>query len=656
MALSDFDLYLFGAGTHRRTYDQLGAHPGERNGAGGTTFAVWAPNAAAVSVIGDWNQWSPLENPLQPLGQSGVWHGFIPGVDAGSTYKYAILPPGHGPWMEKADPYAFAAEYRPQTASIVADLAGYEWNDSRWIEQRAATDWMAAPISAYELHLASWRRDPDDPDRFLSFRELADQLPEYVAGLGFTHIELLPVVEHPLDMSWGYQVTGYFAPSARFGSPADFMYFVDRCHQAGLGVLLDWVPAHFPKDAHGLARFDGTHLYEHADPRRGEQPDWGTLVFNYGRHEVRSFLTSNALFWVDRYHIDGLRVDAVASMLYLDYSREHGQWEPNRYGGRENLEAIDFLRHVNAVIHEEFPGVLTIAEESTAWPRVTGPVEDGALGFDLKWNMGWMHDTLDYFALDPIYRCDHQNDLTFSMMYAFSEHFMLPLSHDEVVHLKRSLLDKIPGDLWRKFANLRALYGYMWAHPGKKLLFMGGEFGQRREWNYAQSLDWHLLDMSGEAGDRHRGLQSFVKALNGMYQERSALHQVEFDWQGFEWVDFTDAKSSVLSFLRRSRDGTDSLLFVFNFTPVVREGYRIGLPQTGTYREVFNSDAETYGGSGVTNDDALSAEEVPWHGQPFSAGLRLPPLAMLALERAEPVEDPAKTISPPPASNDTMVP
>ncbi len=656
MALSDFDLYLFGTGTHRRAYDHLGAHPGEQNGARGTTFTAWAPNATAVSVIGDWNGWSQLENPLQSLGESGVWHGFVPGIDAGSTYKYAILPRGHGPWMEKADPYAFAAEYRPQTASIVADLDGYEWNDSRWVKRRASTDWMAAPISVYELHLASWRRDPDDPDRFLSFRELADQLPEYVVGLGFTHIELLPVVEHPLDMSWGYQVTGYFAPSARFGSPSDLMYFVDRCHQAGVGVLLDWVPAHFPKDAHGLARFDGTHLYEHANPRRGEQPDWGTLVFNFGRHEVRSFLTSNALFWVDRYHIDGLRVDAVASMLYLDYSREHGQWEPNRYGGRENLEAIDFLRHVNAVIHEEFPGVLTIAEESTTWPRVTGPVEEGALGFDLKWNMGWMHDTLDYFALDPIYRRDHQNDLTFSMTYAFSEHFMLPLSHDEVVHLKRSLLDKMPGDLWQKFANLRAMYGYMWAHPGKKLLFMGGEFGQWHEWNYAQSLDWHLLDLEGEAGDKHRALQSFVGALNSMYQERPALHEVEFDWQGFEWVDFTDAENSVLSFLRRSRDGTDSLLFVFNFTPVAREGYRIGLPQPGTYREVFNSDTETYGGSGVTNDATLQAEEVPWHGQPFSAGLRLPPLAMLALEREEPTEDPAKTISPPPAPKDTIVP
>jgi len=656
MALSDFDLYLFGTGTHRRAYDHLGAHPGEQDGARGTTFAVWAPNAAAVSVIGDWNQWSPLGNPLRSLGESGVWHGFVPGIQAGSTYKYAVLPRGHGPWAEKADPYAFAAEYRPQTASIVADLDGYEWNDSRWIEQRASTDWMAAPISVYELHLASWRRDPDDPDRFLSFGELAGQLPEYVARLGFTHVELLPVVEHPLDMSWGYQVTGYYAPSARFGSPTDFMYFVDRCHQAGLGVLLDWVPAHFPKDVHGLARFDGTHLYEHADPRRGEQPDWGTLVFNFGRHEVRSFLTSNALFWVDRYHIDGLRVDAVASMLYLDYSREHGQWEPNRYGGRENLEAVDFLCHVNAVIHEEFPGVLTIAEESTAWPRVTGPVEEGALGFDLKWNMGWMHDTLDYFALDPIYRRDHQNDLTFSMMYAFSEHFMLPLSHDEVVHLKRPLLDKMPGDLWQKFANLRALYGYMWAHPGKKLLFMGGEFGQGREWNYAQSLDWHLLDLAGEAGDKHRALQSYVAALNKMYQERPALYEVDFDWQGFEWVDFTDAEGSVLSFLRRSRDGADSLLFVFNFTPVVREGYRVGLPEAGTYREVFNSDGETYGGSGVTNDAALQTKEVSWHGQPFSAGLRLPPLAMLVLERDEPAEDPAKTISPPPAAKARIAP
>jgi len=632
--LTDFDLYLIGQGTHRRAYGKLGAHPGEEAGVGGTRFAVWAPNAADVSVVGDFNGWKPDATPLRRAGESGIWQGFVPGMGHGALYKYAIRPRGGGDWIQKADPYAFAAELRPNTASAVADLTVYSWGDSDWMKERARRDWMAAPIAVYEVHLSSWRRDPEQPDRFLTYREIADQLPQYVADMGYTHVELLPIAEHPLDMSWGYQVTGYYAPTARFGPPDDFMYFVDRCHAAGLGVLVDWVPAHFPRDAYALARFDGTHLYEHADPRQGEHPDWGTLVFNFGRHEVRSFLISNAIFWLDAYHIDGLRVDAVASMLYLDYSRSEGQWVPNRHGGRENLEAIDFLRELNRVVHEECPGALMIAEESTAWPKVTGPIEEGGLGFDLKWNMGWMHDTLDYMALDPIHRRYHHNRLTFSLMYAFSERFLLPLSHDEVVHLKGSLLTKMPGDAWQKFANLRLLYAYMWGHPGKKLLFMGGELAQWGEWNYAQSLDWHLLELP-QVGALHRGAQRLIKELNGLYGSRSCLHEVDFDWQGFEWIDLSDSQNSVISFQRRSRNGEDSMIFVCNFTPVVRQGYRIGLPHPGQYREVLNTDAEEFGGSGVLNQSLIEASDTPWHGQPHSAEITLPPLAAFLLERVE---------------------
>ncbi|HEX8917184.1 MAG TPA: 1,4-alpha-glucan branching protein GlgB, partial [Chloroflexota bacterium] len=615
----------------RQAYKKLGAHPGSDRGTPGTHFAVWAPSADAVSVIGDFNGWRPAATPLYPTGDSGIWQGFVPEVGAGAAYKYAIWPRFGNAWLEKSDPFAQAAELRPHTASIVADLDSYVWNDAFWLQARPAGDWRASPVTIYEVHAGSWRRDPDDPARFLTYRELADQLPAYAADMGFTHIELMPVAEHPLDLSWGYQVTGYFAPSARFGTPSDFMYFVDRCHQVGLGVLIDWVPAHFPKDAHGLARFDGSHLYEHADPRQGEHPDWGTLIFNYGRREVQTFLLSNALFWLDCYHIDGLRVDAVASMLYLDYSREDGQWIPNRYGGRENLEAIDFLRDVNKAVHEEFPGTLTVAEESTAWPRVTGSVEEGGLGFDLKWNMGWMHDTLEYISLDPVHRRYHQGELTFSLMYAFSEHFVLPLSHDEIVHGKRSMLDKMPGDNWQKFANVRLLYTYMYGHPGKKLLFMGSEFAQWNEWKYDQSLDWHLLDLPGADGARHRGVQLLLSDLNHLLRNRPALHEVDSEPWGFQWIDYFDADASVISFLRRDRHGADLVIVVCNFTPVVRSGYRIGLPGPGSFGEILNSDAAKYGGSDVVQRSAIMAEAVPWHGQPYSAEVTLPPLAAFVL-------------------------
>jgi 1,4-alpha-glucan branching enzyme len=632
MQLTDFDLHLFGQGTHQRVYQKLGAHPTCQNGASGVRFSVWAPNARSVSVIGDFNAWQPDASPLEPTGDSGVWTTFVPAAGSGDCYKYSILPAGRGPRIDKADPYAFAAEVRPRTASVVADLDTYEWGDATWLSRRAESTSDSVPISIYEVHLSSWRRDPDNPEPFLSYRELADTLPAYASAMGFTHIELLPVSEHPLDRSWGYQTTGYFAPSARYGTPADFMFLVDQCHQAGLGVLLDWVPAHFPKDAFALARFDGTHLYEHADPRQGEHPDWGTLIFNYGRHEVRSFLVSNAVFWLDRYHIDGLRVDAVASMLYLDYSRQPGQWLPNRFGGRENLEAISLLQQVNTAVHDEFPGALTIAEESTAWPRVTGKVEDGGLGFDLKWNMGWMHDTLQYMRRDPLYRRYHQNEMTFSLMYAFSERFVLPLSHDEVVHLKGSLLQKMPGDVWQKYANLRLLLTYMWGHPGKKLLFMGGEFGQWAEWNFEHSLDWHLLQSPGEEGAHHRGIQDLVRTVNRLYASSPALHELDFDPSGFEWIDFLDSDNSVLAFQRLSADALGRLVFICNFTPAVRQAYRIGLPIHGSFREVLNTDAASFGGSDVLNAGEIKAEAVPWHGQPFSAVLTLPPLAVSVLE------------------------
>jgi 1,4-alpha-glucan branching enzyme len=592
-------------------------------------FAVWAPDAGRASVVGDFNGWNTTSNPLESVRSSGIWQGFVPGVSEGARYKYALQPRGTDAWLEHADPYAAAAQLRPNTASIVADLTQYTWNDAKWIERRAHAS-LDVPVSVYEVHLGSWKHDPATGKEFPTYVDLAHGLSDYVLSMGFTHIELLPVAEHPLDMSWGYQTTGYFAPTARFGAPVEFMYFVDYFHQHGIGVILDWVPAHFPKDAFALARFDGTSLYEHPDPRRGEHPDWGTLIFNYGRPEVRTFLLSNALSWLHRYHVDGLRVDAVASMLYLDYSREDGQWLPNQYGGRENLEAVDLIRSVNTAVHESFPGALMIAEESTAWPKVTGDVSEGGLGFDLKWNMGWMHDTLKYMQLDPIFRRHHQNDLTFSLMYAFSEHFLLPLSHDEVVHGKRSMVDKMPGDEWQKFANLRLLYAYMWGHPGKKLLFMGSEFGQRSEWDYANSLDWGALD--GPNAKFHSGLQTLVRDLNSLYRGRAALYERDFSWEGFEWIDISDADNSVVAFLRRTLDRKGMVIFSLNMTPVVRYGYRMGLPQAGTYRESVSTDAIRYGGSGVENWGEIEAEAVPCHNQPYSAILTLPPLGASILE------------------------
>lgn len=563
---------------------------------------------------------------MQNRGGSGIWEIFIPGLKPGDLYKFEILG-AHGHILLKADPYAFASELRPKTASVIWPLDGYQWHDEEWMQKRRTTDWLKQPVAIYEVHLGSWRRVPEEGGRWLTYRELAETLIPYVEEMGYTHIELLPISEHPYDGSWGYQTIGYYAPTSRFGTPDDFKYFIDRCHQAGLGVILDWVPAHFPKDGHGLGFFDGTHLYEHADPRRGEHLDWGTLIFNYGRNEVRAFLLSNALFWADVYHIDGLRVDAVASMLYLDYSRPEGQWIPNQYGGRENLEAIDFIKRFNELMHGEYPGLTTHAEESTAWPMVSRPTYLGGLGFTFKWNMGWMHDMLQYMSKDPIYRKYHHNHLTFSLLYAFHENFILPFSHDEVVHGKRAMLDKMPGDLWQKFANLRLLYAYMYAHPGKKLLFMGGEFGQWREWNCHESLDWHLL-----AYDSHRQLQRLVQDLNRVYRSEPALYEVDFSWEGFEWIDFHDSEQSIVSFIRKAQDPDDFIVAAFNFTPVPREGYRIGVPRPGYYREIFNSDAAIYGGANVGNAGGVPAEELPWQGRPCSVLLTLPPLGAVYLK------------------------
>jgi 1,4-alpha-glucan branching enzyme len=564
---------------------------------------------------------------MRPRGSSGIWELFLPEVREGAVYKYEIVGPDGNLLPLKADPYAFRSELRPNTGSVVGNLDAHRWNDLAWLAGREKKTWLESAISVYEVHLGSWRRVPDDHNRWLTYRELADQLIPYVKDLGYTHIELLPIMEHPFDGSWGYQTLGYYAATSRFGTPADFMYFVDRCHQEGIGVILDWTPAHFPRDSHGLSQFDGTHLFEHADPRQGAHPDWGTLVYNYGRNEVRNYLISNALFWLDKYHIDGLRVDAVASMLYLDYSRQPGEWVPNRYGGRENLEAIDFFKTLNTIAHERFPGILTIAEESTAWPGVSRPTYLGGLGFSLKWNMGWMNDTLKYFSANPIYRKYEQNKITFSLIYAFSENFTLPFSHDEVVHGKNSLLHKMPGDLWQQFANLRLLYAYQYAHPGKKLLFMGQEFGQRDEWSEARSLDWHLLQW-----DSHRGIQKLVTDLNHLFLSEPALHQVDFDWQGFEWIDCNDGDNSVLSFLRRGKDADDFMVVVTNATPVVREGYIVGVPRAGFYKEVLNTDAAAYGGSNVGNIGGQNAADDPRQGRPFSLCLTLPPLAALFLK------------------------
>jgi 1,4-alpha-glucan branching enzyme len=625
--LTDYDLYLSGEGTHYLKYEKLGAHVRDVEGVRGVQFGVWAPNAQRVSVVGDFNSWDGRVHPMRNRGPTGIWEIFLPGLDEGAIYKFEILSRAGGPIGLKDDPYGFAAEVRPKSASVVCNIDRYQWKDSAWLDARAARDWQHSPMTIYEIHAGAWRRKPEEENRWLTYRELAAELIPYVKGLGYTHIELMPIMEHPLDASWGYQTVGYFAVTSRYGSPSDFMYFVDRCHQEGIGVILDWTPAHFPRDSHGLGFFDGTHLYEHADPRKGAHPDWGTLVFNYGRNEVQNFLISNALFWVNKYHIDGLRVDAVASMLYLDYSRNAGEWIPNQFGGRENLEAIALLKRLNEVLHAQYPGALMIAEESTAWPAVSRPTYVGGLGFDLKWNMGWMNDTLGYIALDPIHRQYHHNELTFSMIYAFHENFVLPLSHDEVVHGKRALLEKMPGDDWQKFANLRLLFGYMYAHPGKKLLFMGGELGQRSEFWEGGSLDWSL-----ENSPPHRGIQRLVTDLNRLHTAEPALHQVDFEWSGFEWIEARDGAASVVSFLRRAKNPEEFVVVVNNFTPVVRENYRVGVPRAGFYREVLNSDSKYYEGSDVGNSGGVHAEPVPWNDRPYSIKLRLPPLAVMFLK------------------------
>jgi 1,4-alpha-glucan branching enzyme len=622
--LTEYDLYLSGEGTHYLKYEKLGAHVREMEGVRGVAFGVWAPNAKRVSVVGDFNQWDGRVNPMRSRGSSGIWELFIPGLDEGCLYKFEILSRVNGHLGLKSDPYAFAAEMRPNTASIVCNIDRYKWQDAAWIEARTARDWLHSPMSIYEVHAGSWRRNAGENHRWLTYRELADQLVPYVKAMGFTHVELLPIMEHPFDASWGYQTVGYFGVTSRFGTPSDFMYFVDRCHQEGLGVILDWTPAHFPRDAHGLAFFDGTHLYEHADPRRGEHPDWGTLVFNYGRNEVQNFLLSNALFWIDKYHIDGLRVDAVASMLYLDYSRRAGEWIPNALGGRENLEAIALIKRLNEVLHQRHPGALTIAEESTAWPAVSRPVYIGGLGFDLKWNMGWMNDTLRYMALDPLFRHHHHGEITFSLLYAFHENFVLPLSHDEVVHGKRSLLEKMPGDDWQKFANLRLLFGYMFAHPGKKLNFMGSELGQRGEFWEASAVDWSL-----EKSQWHLGIQRLLADLNRLHRTERSLYEVDFEWTGFEWINAGDAAASVLTFLRRAKNPDDFIIAICNFTPVAREEYRIGVPRPGFYREILNTDSEFYAGTNLGNAGGVQAEPIPWNDRPYSIKVRLPGLAVL---------------------------
>lgn len=620
--ISDFDLHLFGEGRLYKAYEQLGSQVCTHQDIQGVNFAVWAPNAKRVSVVGDFNEWDGRRHPMRSRGGGGIWELFIPDMNDGVVYKFEILPQnGEAPFL-KADPYACSAELRPKTASVVRDLSGYVWRDGEWIAARQNRDPLAQPWSIYEVHLGSWRRVPEEGSRWLTYSELAETLIPYVKDMGFTHIELMPVTEHPFDGSWGYQATGYFAPTSRFGTPSEFMAFVDACHQAGIGVLMDWAPAHFPEDPHGLAWFDGTNLYDHSDPRLGFHPEWNSRIFNYGRTEVKNFLINSALSWFDRYHIDGLRVDAVASMLYLDYARKSGEWIPNKFGGRENLEAVEFLKELNTVAHQEHPGIVMIAEESTAWPGVSKPTYVGGLGFTFKWNMGWMHDTLDYFSLDPIYRRFHQHNVTFGLVYAFTENFVLPLSHDEVVHGKKSLLDKMPGDEWQRFANLRALYGHMWGHPGKKMLFMGCEIGQWWEWNHDDSLQWHLLEY-----DRHQGLQRYVADLNRLYASQPALHQVDYDWTGFQWIDLHDSDHSTLTYFRRAKDPSDIVVCALNLTPVPREAYRMGVPTAGYYRELLNSDSEAYGGSNMGNAGGVQAEDTPWHGQPCSMVITLPPLA-----------------------------
>jgi len=622
--IGDLDLHLIGEGRHEELYEKLGSHVIEHQGVRGTAFAVWAPSARAISVVGDFNSWDGRLHAMRSLGAGGIWELFLPGVDAGARYKYEILG-ADGELKLKADPMAQEAEVPPLTASVVAE-AKHEWGDADWLERRAEAQPLAQPMSIYEVHVGSWRLNTLEGNRSLTYLELADELSAYAKDMGFTHVELLPVMAHPFSGSWGYQVTGYFAPAGRFGSPDDLREFIDRMHQNGIGVILDWVPAHFPRDEFALARFDGTALYEHDDPRRGAHPDWGTLVFNYGRHEVRNFLISNALFWLREYHADGIRVDAVASMLYLDYSRKEGEWVPNQFGGREDLDAVSFLKEMNEVIYGREPGIVSAAEESTAWPGVSRPTYLGGLGFGFKWNMGWMHDTLGYFQQDPIYRRYHHHELTFSLMYAFSENFILPLSHDEVVHGKGSLYSKMPGDRWQKLANLRALYAFMWAHPGKKLLFMGGELAQEAEWSHERSLDWHLLEQPG-----HAGIQALVRDLNRIYKEEPALWEVDSDPSGFWWLEPNDADNNVVAFARQSRDGERVVVFVSNLSPVPRGPYRLGLPRAGRWRELLNTDSTFYGGSDVGNLGEIEPEPIPWHGQKFSAEITLPPLAAVWL-------------------------
>ncbi|MBI4394889.1 MAG: 1,4-alpha-glucan branching protein GlgB [Candidatus Omnitrophica bacterium] len=621
--ITDYDLYLIGEGTHFKSYEKFGAHFKTFRHIEGVHFALWAPNAKSVGVVGNFNHWHVGSHPMTRIGDSGVWGLFIPGLKEREVYKYAIRSWADDEVRIKADPYAFQAELRPRTASVVCSLKRYEWHDSEWLQKRAEANSFTAPISIYEVHLGSWRRQGPGGSVFLNYRELAHQLVDYAKSMGYTHIELLPITEHPLDQSWGYQVTGYYAPTSRFGSPEDFMYFVDHCHQNGVGVILDWVPSHFPKDGHGLAYFDGKQIYAYESWKKGEHKDWATFIFDYGRKEVRNFLISNALFWIDKYHVDGLRVDAVASMIYLDYSKREGEWEPNQYGGRENLEAISFLKKFNEVVHAQHPGILTIAEESTAWGSVSRPTYLGGLGFSMKWNMGWMNDTLKYFSKNPVHRRHHQDMLTFSMLYAFTENFILPLSHDEVTHGKASLIYKMPGDDWQRFANLRLFLGLMYGHPGKKLLFMGADFAQSREWDSNQSLDWHFLDYAP-----HKQVNQFVKDLNRLYREHRAFHEVDFEWPGFEWIDFSDSTASLLSFIRWSKDKRDLLLVTCNMTPVPRMNYRIGIPKAGFYEEILNSDGREYGGGGIGNSGGVWSQDMPWQGRPFSLALNFPPLAV----------------------------
>jgi 1,4-alpha-glucan branching enzyme len=627
--LGALDLHLLGEGTHYRAWEKLGSHPLTVGDATGTHFAVWAPNAERVSVVGDFNRWNGLSHPMRSLVPNGLWEIFIPGVLPGQRYKYELRSKSRRHVFLKADPYAQHFETPPQTASLIAAPSAHAWQDEAWLQQRALVQGgLDRPLSIYEVHAGSWARVPEEGNRSLSYRELAARLVPYVKEMGFTHIELLPILEHPYGGSWGYQVTGFFAPTSRYGTPDDFRAFVDECHRQGIGVILDWVPGHFPKDAHGLARFDGTALYEHEDPRQGEHQDWGTLIFNYGRNEVRNFLLSSALYWIEEFHLDGLRVDAVASMLYLDYSRSADQWVPNRYGGRENLEAVSFVRHLNEVLHAEHPGVMMIAEESTAWPAVSRPVYLGGLGFTYKWNMGWMHDILTYMSKDPVFRRWEHTHLTFSMLYAYNENFILPFSHDEVVHGKGSMIGKMPGDDWQRAANLRALYGYMYAHPGKKLLFMGNEIAQWREWNHDEGLPWDSVDHPP-----HAGVRQLVRDLNHLYQQEPALHQLDYDPTGFEWIDCTDNENSVISFIRRARHADDAVIVVLNFTPLVREAYRLGVPVPGRYREIINTDAAVYGGGNAGNGGVLQTTPAPSHGHAQSIALTLPPLSALILKR-----------------------